>query len=209
MKIGNILTNSKIVVSTDFNVVSKIDDIIPELPTLIVGFEYVNKNYPDFNITKIELKPNFYWTFKRTEKRDKYDQDLLWFVTKCYKDLVSKIKYVFVDPIQYNTRDLIKIYKKIKSINRKITYVNGDMIYIYGENLIFGLDLKLFKYVGTDVVSLKKKIKDNSDTFLEKNDILIEYKNTVGSLSNEIKYLPFIYSIRHEKNTIISIVHTN
>lgn len=209
MKLGNILINGNISVSQDFNVISNMSDIIPDIPTLIVGFEYVNKNYPDFNITDIEIKPNLYWTFKRTEKRDKFEQDLRWFTTKIYQNLVSKINYVFVDPIHHNSRDLIKIFRKIKKINRKITYVNGEMIYIYGENLIFGVDLTIFKYAGTDIVRLKNKIKDNSTVFLENNEILIEYKNIVGGLNNEIKYLPFIYSIRNEENTATSIVHTD
>ena len=57
MKIANIVSNNNISVSEEFNVVKSIDEIIDRLPTLIIGFDYVNKHYPDFNILDIELEP--------------------------------------------------------------------------------------------------------------------------------------------------------
>jgi hypothetical protein len=70
MKVANIVSNNNINVSEEFNVVKSMDEIIHGLPTLIIGFDYVNKNYPDFNILDIELEPNLYWTVKKTERRD-------------------------------------------------------------------------------------------------------------------------------------------
>ena len=64
MKIANILSTIKIEAPEDFNIVKSSSDLIDGLPTLIVGYDYVNKNYPDFDITNIELEPNVYWTFK-------------------------------------------------------------------------------------------------------------------------------------------------
>ena len=72
MKVANIVSNNNINVSEEFNVVKSMDEIIHGLPTLIIGFDYVNKNYPDFNILDIELEPNLYWTVKKTERRDKH-----------------------------------------------------------------------------------------------------------------------------------------
>ena len=101
MKVANIVSTSKVSVSDEFNVVKAMDDIIHGLPTLIVGYDYVNKHYPDFDITDICLGPDLYWTFKRTERRDKHEEDLIWFITKAFEDLTSKVNYVFVDPIQH------------------------------------------------------------------------------------------------------------
>ena len=200
MKVANILTNNKISVSDEFNVVTTMGDIIHGLPTLIIGYDYVNKHYPDFDITNICLEKDLYWTFKRTERRDKFEEDLNWFITKIYTDLTKQINYVFVDPIQQQTKTLYKIIRKIKNIEYKITYVHGDMIYVYGDNLIFGIDLKLLKFMSIDTNKIKDKLKRISSVFLDDNKILIEYRKNVGMLGYQVRYIPFLYSITHGKN---------
>jgi uncharacterized protein (UPF0335 family) len=197
MKIANIVSNNNISVSEEFNVVKSIDEIIDRLPTLIIGFDYVNKHYPDFNILDIELEPNLYWTVKKTERRDKHVEDLTWFINKVYNDLTKNIKYVFIDPLQYNSKSLYKIVRKLYSIEKLITLLNDDMVYIYGENFIFGVDLKLMKYIGYDKIKLINKIKKISSVFLDEKNTIIEYKNHLNNLGYEIKYLPFLYSIRN------------
>lgn len=207
MKIANIVSTSKVNVSDDFNVVRTMDEIIHGLPTLIVGYDYVDKYYPNFDITSNKLGENLYWTFKRVEKRDKFQEDLEWFKTFVYSVLTKKINYVFLDPIQQKTKTLWKIVRKIFNIKNKISYVNGDMVYIYGENLIFGVDLKLLKFMLMDINKIKEKIKNISDVFLDDNKILIEYKKNVGELGEQARYIPFLYSISNEQNNTSSLIH--
>lgn len=204
MKVANIVSSNNINVSEEFNVVQSMDEIIHGLPTLIVGFDYVNKHYPDFNILDIELEPNLYWTVKKTERRDKHAEDLTWFINKVYNDLTKDIKYIFIDPIQYKSKSLWKIIRKLYSIKNLVTFVNGDMIYIYGDKFIFGVDLKLMSYIGIKKDKIKNKIKSKSPVFLEENDILIEYKNYIEELGYQIKFLPYLYSIRNEQNNTSS-----
>ena len=78
------------------------------------------------------------------------------------------------------------------------------MIYIYGDNLIFGIDLKLLHFVGLDINKIKYKIKTKSIVFLGESEILIEYKNYIDELGLQVKYLPFLYFIRNEQNNTIS-----
>lgn len=207
MKIANIVSQSSITIDEGFNVVNSMDDIIHGLPTLIIGFDYVNKHYPDFDITKFEVEPNLYWTFRKNEKRDKYERDLSLFITKVYCDLVQDISYVFVDPIHYNKKTLYKIIKKIKSLKNIISFINNDMVYIYSGNLIFGIDLKLLGYIGFNKNGVKAKIKQISSVFLDDSKILIEYKNIITELDNQVKYIPYLYSIKNEQNNINSFIH--
>lgn len=183
------------------------DEIIHGLPTLLIGFDYVNKHYPTFDITNIKLEQDLYWTFKRTEKRDKYEEDLKWFISKVYKDLTNKLIYVFVDPLQYNTRKLWKIVRKITTIKDKVSYIHDQMVYIYGENLIFGVDLKLLMYMGMNVSKIKDKIKLVSSDFLGDDKILIEYKKNVEDLVYEVRFIPYLYSIRNGQNDTSSLIH--
>lgn len=207
MILANIVSSSKIEVPEEFNVVKSINSVIDGLPTLIIGYDLVNKHYPDFDITNIEIEPNLFWTFKRTEKRDKYEEDLNWFIKKVYEDLTNKLVYVFVDPIQYKPRTLKKIVKKIYSLRNPIVYQHKDMIYIYGENIIFGVDLKLLSFVGLNQNKIKEKINYLSDTFLTENQILIEYQNYIDILNNKVRYIPYLYSIKNEQNDTSSIIH--
>ena len=207
MKIANIVSKNTIDVSITFNVVEQIDDIIQGLPTLIVGYDYVNKYYPDFDITNIELETNLYWTFKRTEKRDKFEEDLEWFKNRVYSNLFKGVNYVFVDLIHYSNKLMWKVVRKIYSLKNKVSYATDDMIYIYCENLIFGINLRQLKYMCVDIDKIKSKIKLNSNDFLVGNKILIEYKKSVGRLGEQVKYIPFLYSITNGKKTILSDIY--
>jgi len=197
MKVANIVSTSNVKVSDEFNVVKAMGEIIHNLPTLIVGYDYVDRHYPNFDITNIKLGENLYWTFKRTERRDKFEEDLEWFKTKVFVDLTKQVNYVFVDPIQQKTRVLWKIIRKIANLKHKITYIQGEMVYVYGDNLIFGIDLKLLRFMSMNIDKIKDKIKQISDVFLDDDKILIEYKKNVGKLGEQVKYIPFLYSIRN------------
>jgi hypothetical protein len=207
MIVANIVSKNKINVSEDFNVVQSMDEIIHGLPTLIVGFDYMDKHYPDFNILDRKISENLYWTFKKTERRDKHDEDLTWFMVNSYNDLIKDISYVFIDPLQYKTKVLWKILRKINEIKNIVTYVNGDMAYIYGEKYIFGVDLRLLEYVGFKKDKVKRMIKSKSSVFLDQNEILIEYKKYVEDLGLKVRYLPYLFSIKNEQNNITSNIH--
>lgn len=207
MKIANIVSNSNINVSKDFNVVNTIDEIIQGIPTLIVGFDIVNKLYPEFDITERKVQKDLYWIFKKTERRDDFEIGLKWFKEKVISDLSKEISYVFVDVMQYNSKSLRKITKKFFNINKKYSFINGDMIYIYGENIIFGVDLRLMSFVGVDSEKLKRTIRTKSLVFLGVDDILIVDKNIINELGLQIRFLPYLLYIRNEQNNTISGIH--
>jgi hypothetical protein len=207
MKIANIVSTSKVEAPEEFNVVQSVNEIIDGLPTLIIGYDIVNNLYPDFDIINISLGENKYWTFKRTEKRDKYESDLKWFISKVYADLTNDLSYVFVDPIQYRRKTLIKIIKKIYSLKDPISFLNEQMLYVYGDTFIFGIDLKLLAFMGVDTDKIKTRIKAISSVFLSDAKILIEYKKNIEALENKVRYLPYLYSIRNVQNNTTSLIH--
>lgn len=207
MKLANIVTVAPLEVPKEFNVVKIEKEIDTSLPTLIIGYDYVNKHYPDFDITDPKLSDNLYWTFKRNEKRDKYQEVLSWFIKKTYEDLIKDVKYLFVDPIQYKPRTLRKIIRKINGLSGVISYRHKTMVYIYADNFIFGIDLKLFNFIGLDSRKILGKIKKKSDVFLNESDIIIEYKNIIETLDNKVRYIPYLFSINDGKNNNLSNLH--
>ena len=197
MKIGNIVSSTKINVSEDFNVVESLGEIIQGLPTLIIGWDYVKKNYPDYNIITRELSDNLYWTFKKHEKRDLHEEDIYNFVQNTYTNLINKVTYFFVDPFSLSRKSVVKILNKL-STTKVISYYHNDMCYIYFENIILGVDLSLMEFVGLSREKLINKINIKSNIFLIKDVIFIEYKHRIEILDNQAKYIPLLYSIEHE-----------
>ena len=57
------------------------------------------------------------------------------------------------------------------------------------------------------ITQLKDKIKRISTDFLDDEDILIEYKNTVETLGNKVRYIPYLFSISNGQNDTTSLVH--
>ena len=206
-KIANIVSSTNVNVSDLFNVVKTMDEIQHGLPTLIIDYDYVVKHYPDFDITNMLLEPNIYWTLKKNQSRDKHNEDLNIFINKVYEDLFKKITYFFVDVIQYQRKSIVKTIRKIHSIKNKYTYFHKDMVYIYGDNLIFGIDLKLLKFIGLDTNKVKNKIKSSSVVFFDENEILIECGQNLEEIDYKIRYIPYILSLKHEENNIISNIY--
>lgn len=197
MILGNIVSTTKINVSDDFNVVKSMDEIIHGLPTLIIGFDIAVKSYPNLDVILRKADENVYWTFKRTEKRDIFEEDMYNFTHLCYYSLVSDIAYYFIDPLSLSKRSIKKIIRKIKLFNNPIIYRNDDMVYIYGEKLIFGLDLSLLEFVGLKKERVLSKLSKINQVLLGDNQIFIEYKKRVENLDNQVKFIPYLYSIDH------------
>ena len=196
MKIGNIVSTTNINVSEDFNVVQSLDDIIQGLPTLIIGWDYVKKNYPNYDIIDRKLSDNLFWTFKKTERRDFHEEDIYKFVLNTYAGIVKNITYHFVDPFMLTRKSIIKILTKLKS-TKTIAYCHDDMCYIYFDNIILGFNLSFLEFIGLNREKIIKRIIEKTSIFLSKDNIFIEYKQMVESLDNQVKYVPVLYSIEH------------
>ena len=113
MKLANIVSNTKEDVSEEFNVVKSLDEIIQGLPTLIVGWDYIKANYPEYNMLERKINDNLFWTFKKTEYREQHDEDIYNFSYNTYKNLVKDVKYYFFDFISLSNVNIKKILKKL------------------------------------------------------------------------------------------------
>jgi hypothetical protein len=199
MEIANIVCKDVINIGPEFNVVESVDDIVyTNLPTLIIGYETVVDLYgvDNINVLKRNINKKTFWTFRRNVERKVYEPDLEDFMRYSYKKAIENINFVDLDVIQFNKQKLYKIVKKILSLKDPISYKSANnVIYIYSENLIFGVDLNLLSFVGFDIEKAENKIKEKSLVFLEGNEILIEYNNYLERLNYDYKYVPFLYSI--------------
>jgi len=196
MKIGNIVSNTNLNLGEEFNMVDSLDNVIQGIPTLIVGYDLVKKQFGDnldFSSREVD---GIHWTFTKDEQKKYYLIDINKFMDYCFDNAIKTIKYIFVDPIQFKTTKIKKIITKIRSLNEPICYLTEKkMLYIFGDNIIFGIDLKLISYLGINDNKIISQIKSMSKVFLEGIEIFIEYKNHLERLDNQPRYIPFLYSI--------------
>jgi hypothetical protein len=203
MEIANIVTDSKLNVGPEFNVVGNVNEIVfTDLPTLLIGYKTICEIHGEDNINVLNRKINktTFWTFKKNEKRQLYQTDLEDFIRYSYRKYVDRLNYVDVDVIQFSKAKLRKIIKKMFTMSDMISYESeNSVIYCYANNLIFGIDLNNVEYVGFDVNKVREKIKERSKVFLTGSEILLEYSNHLERLEDDIKLIPFLYSINpHE-----------
>ena len=198
MIVANIVTNTNINIDKYFNVVGTLDEIVQGIPTLIIGWDIVKTINPDADFVDKKLSEEIFWTFKKTERRDIFEEDLYNFINYSYNKLIKNINYKFIDLISYSETELKDTFKLIKKMNNVTGYKYKNMLYIHTENTIYGMDIKLLEYVGYNVDETLNKIISYFDVFLENEQILIEYKDIIDVLNNEVKYIPYLYSIEHE-----------
>jgi hypothetical protein len=155
--------------------------------------------YPDMSIIEKKYSDTLFWTFNIKEDKTNFIKDIETFTQYSYDDLVSKLTYVNVDTIHLNYSTFRKIVKKIKSAD-KITYFihNQRMLYLSIDKIIFGIDLDLYDFIGIDIKRLKNKFKEMDSSTLLSDEILIEYKEYITRLNDNVKYIPYVYSINHE-----------
>ena len=194
--IGNIVTLDKIKVDDNFNVVNSFNEVIEGIPTLVVGTNIANDSYGNLNYIDRKIDNLNYWTFSKKEKRGLFEEDLFYFIENSYKNLTNRLEYIFVDVILFNDEKIKKIFDKIESYKDNISFLTDKMLYIYSDKYIFGIDLRQIEYIRGDIDKFIKKVKRFSKDFLSNNEILIEYKNNLGMLEDELKYIPVLYSMR-------------
>jgi|TARA_R110001592_G_scaffold126498_10_gene337890 hypothetical protein len=194
--IGNIVTLDKIKVDDNFNVVNSFNEVIEGIPTLVVGTNNANDSYGNLNYIDRKIDDLNYWTFSKKEKRGLFEEDLFYFIENSYKNLTNRLEYIFVDVILFDDEKIKKIFDKIESYKDNISFLTDKMVYIYSDKYIFGIDLRQIEYIRGDIDKFIKKVKRFSKDFLSNNEILIEYKNNLGMLEDELKYIPVLYSMR-------------
>jgi hypothetical protein len=198
MIIGYILTNTKIDIDSKFKLINDLDEIVLDLPTLVVGWDIVKTINPNVDFIDKKLSDNIYWTFKKTERRDLFNMDLYNFTELCYKKLIDSIEYVYVDFILDSRETIKSIFNEIRKSKDSKAFTINNMVYINVGNKIYGIDINILKYLDLDYQAILDKIKLYSTSFLVDNDILIKYKDILDNINNEVKYIPYLYSIDYE-----------
>lgn len=193
MIIGNIVCSEKME-NKKFNLVSDLKEIKNTLPTLIIGWENTKNILGENNVSilKKEVTDNLYWTFNIKERKVDYEVDVETFEEVCYKTIEENINYVYIDVLHDSKRKIKKIFNKILSLPHITTYKNNNnMLYIFGENLVFGVDLNICEFIGIKKQKIIDKVKEITDVTLLQNEIFNKCKDLINN--NREKIIPYIY----------------
>jgi len=194
MYVGNIVTQFKIE-SSNFKICSKLEDIDTNLPTLYIGWKNIKEIMGDkVSILHKQINNRLFWTFSPKERKSEYETDLDEYMSYCYNNFGKNIPYVYLDLIMGKKLINYKIIKKILSLKKSTTFISdSNMVYIYGDNIIFGIDLNTVLMFEDKYDKILNKVKNLQNNTLVDLEIFNKCKDLIFNLKNKNKYIPYIY----------------
>lgn len=163
------------------------------VPKLIVGLDKA-KQYAISHNFEFDILNRFYpngdmWTFKKNEKREYYEEDILAFQEYIKNTISKNIIYNYINIFNLSITSIKKLYNIVinNQYNRDINYIliDNDMLYYpLNNNKVIGISLQQLKYVGIDKDKIIDRIKQNKSNYIyySSNKKLWEYKNWFNGL---------------------------
>lgn len=195
--IANILTDKNFESCDFYNIVSQKEDLLENIPTLVIGWEFTKTLYPEANIISWEIDKDTYWTFGNRERRQRYEESLVKFRELALNRLVKKIKYKFISSIECDDINFNALNFLLDNFSGFKLYINNDMVYVAGENTpdtspyVYGFSMREYNYIGLDVKQLFKKIYNSKIEIIKSTDnIPWEIKNII---KNRNYIIPCLY----------------
>ena len=148
MLIGNVVCEKYIKIDKNFNLVKSTNEIIENLPTLIVGLNNAKGFTDKISYLDRKINKNTFWTFTRLEKRDLFEEDLFYFIKLSYDNLSKSSNFKFIDLILSDSGEINKVFNNIKTSDKVITFSYENMVYLHINNIIYGFDLRQVEYIG-------------------------------------------------------------
>jgi hypothetical protein len=88
-----------------------------------------------------------------------------------------------------------RVKRKILSLKNPVVYISeNEMVYIYGENIIFGVDLNVLSLLGGKKEKVIEKVKTLENCILVDSEIFNKCKDFLYKIKNKNRYVPYIYS---------------
>ena len=194
MYVGNIITSLKLD-EENFDIYSDLESIDNDLPTLIIGWgnakEFIGE---DISILHKKINQKLYWTFSKKERRVDFEVDFEKFKEVCFNNFGDNIPYVYLDILHGKSKINKKIIRKILSLSNSVIYISDkNMIYIYGENIIFGIDLNIIEYSSIKKEKILNRIKNLNNNVLVTDEIFNKCKDLLYKIKYKNKLIPYIY----------------
>ena len=120
----------------------------PTKPILIVGWDNARLHSGYKSILEKELEPGVFWTFKKSESRSEFEQDLNKFYKYIYNNILNSINYYYIDILTLGYNKLKKLYSIFNSSKRKNIYISDGILYTMYKGNVLGVSLDVLEYCG-------------------------------------------------------------
>lgn len=195
MYIGRIISKNKNIDTLDFvDVTENIGSIDNFIPTLIIGKKKAEDIYGKENIKVLDKKitDNISWTFDKVERRNEYERDLKAFNDSLIKTIKKNIKYeffnIYIEPISR----IKKLISFIKSPKIKYIYIFNSHIYMYYNNIVYGISLSDIEYLGINKNRILKLLNSNSSNIIVENHDFLS-KKMKQTIKDDKILVPYLY----------------
>ena len=167
--------------------------MIGGIPTLVVGWEYTKKLYPEASILNWEIGNNVYWTYGNREKRNKYEENIVKFRQLALTKFIKSVKYKFYGLLTTTDEEKDYILNLIGKDSGSFIYMNYDMVYIFDveNNIVIGFSLRDIDYMGKERKGIFSKIyrNQNNNIIDIKDSLTWDTKNALRNCNYVIPYL--------------------
>ena len=194
--VANILTDEPFTDDGLYNVVHNASELIPGIPTLIVGWERTKTEHPEASIIEWKVTDDIYWTYGKYERRDKYEANVKKFQEMAFKRFIDSVGYVFYDIITSDESRFDDFIDTLKADVTKTIYVTGNMMYVFIDSMfkVLGISLRDCDYVNeTYKKRIFSAIYGNETVNLLKNDSTVT-KEIRQKVRGRAYILPYICS---------------
>ena len=149
--IANILTDKPFVNNELYNVVDEKDKLIDGIPTLVIGWGYTKKMYPEASILNWSIDRNVYWTYGKREKRNRYEENIEKFRQLAITRFIKSVKYKYYSLLTISDDEKGYLISLFCKPNGSVVYINYNMVYVLDENNnVIGFSLRDIDYLGKD-----------------------------------------------------------
>ena len=177
-----------------------------DVPKLIIGLskakEYAQSKGFEFDILEHMFPDGNMWTFKKTEKREIYEENIIEFKNYIIKSISKNINYYYINIYNLKYKDIKRLYNILfnNKFNRNINYIFIDkemMYYCLENNNVIGISLGLMKYMGIDREKIISKIKSGKN-----NSIVFSSNKKLWQLKDWFNGMEYIIPSLLTNNTI-------
>lgn len=200
--LANIVSQNKVEVSEFINVVDNMEDIEPNLPTLIIGYNaFIKNNYDEGIISVIDryIDDKTMWTFSKYEKATEYEKDLKEFQENIFEELDLLKKYTYFNLMTSTLQEKKKFINILKSNLYKCVYIyENSFMYILIKDVIIGIlidDVEFFGVKTEKILSWFEKLPNTK--FIDNNRFLL-YR-TQKCIENKKYLTPTLYKMKYSR----------
>lgn len=170
-------------------------DVIPSLPTLIIGFRVAKERILNFSILKKSYpEQNLYWTFSKNERRCDYEVDIVDFYNMAMRRLYENVTYEYCNVLKTTYSEVKYVISLLRGAERNYVFVDGGTLMVYDKpyGKVIGVSLSMCDYIGVKSEKVMRIVESNPSNVLIGDDSFLTYRMK-KNISRDRYYLLPLY----------------